>query len=104
MTRSWAIGTIIDYFVCSSGLDKLLSQPAVQDGTTLATHRPVTVAFEISAKPTYFNKLVLPEEALKTSKQVYLDYLFLLMTDNNRYGEAKATFGNNYLMGKQEYP
>ena len=30
--------------------------------------------------------------------------LFLLLTDNERYGPLKTQLDNNFLMGKQEYP
>ena len=43
-------------------------------------------------------------EALKTSKQAYLACLFLLMADDDRYSDVKATLDDNYLLGKQEYP
>ena len=50
------------------------------------------------------NKKAVTGEALKTSKQAYLAYLFLLMADDERYSKVKATLDNNYLLGKQEYP
>ena len=43
-------------------------------------------------------------EALKSSKQAYLACLFLLMSDDDRYSDVKATLDDNYLLGKQEYP
>ena len=42
-------------------------------------------------------------EALETSKWVFLAFSFLLIADNDRYGEVKAVLGNSYLLGKQEY-
>ena len=34
----------------------------------------------------------------------YLTYLFLLLADGARYGPLKTQLGNNFLMGKNEYP
>ena len=50
------------------------------------------------------DKKAVTAEALKTSKQAYLACLFLLMADDERYSDVKATLDDNYLLGKQEYP
>ena len=49
-------------------------------------------------------RALLQTEALKTSKGAYLACLFLLMADERRFGGVKATLGDNFLLGKQEYP
>ena len=41
---------------------------------------------------------------MKTSKGAYLACLFLLMADERRFGAVKATLGDNYLLGEQQYP
>ena len=43
-------------------------------------------------------------EAMKTAKEAYLACLFILMADDKRYGDVKQALGDNYLLGKQEYP
>ena len=34
----------------------------------------------------------------------YLDCLFLLLADDNRFGPLKTQLENNFLMGEHEYP
>ena len=43
-------------------------------------------------------------EVMKTAKEAYLACLFILMADDERYGGIKTALGDNYLLGKQEYP
>ena len=50
------------------------------------------------------HKKPLEDEAMRSSKSVYLACLFLLMADEDHYGGVKATLDDNYLLGKQEYP
>ena len=49
-------------------------------------------------------KKVIHSEAMGSTKEAYLTCLFILMTDNERYGGVKMALGDNYLLGKQEYP
>lgn len=46
----------------------------------------------------------LQSEAMKLAKEAYLACLFIMMADGARYGGVKAALGDNYLLGKQEYP
>ena len=38
------------------------------------------------------------------AKEDYDACLFILMADDERYGGVKTALGDNYLLGKQEYP
>ena len=49
-------------------------------------------------------KKLLQSEAMESAKEAYLACLFILMADKERYGGVKTELGNNYLLGKQEYP
>ena len=49
-------------------------------------------------------KKAIQSEAMKTAKEAYLACLFILMADDERYGGVKTALGDNYLLGKQEYP
>ena len=50
------------------------------------------------------DKNPLQSEAMKSTKEVYLACLFILMADDERYRGVKTEVGDNYLLGKQEYP
>ena len=49
-------------------------------------------------------KKAMQNEAMKSAKEAYLAYLFILMADDERYGGVKTALGDNYLLGQQEYP
>ena len=49
-------------------------------------------------------KEIIQSEAMKSTKEAYLACLFILMVDEERYGGVKTALGDNYLLGKQEYP
>ena len=49
-------------------------------------------------------KKVIQSEAMKSAKEAYLACLFILVADEERYGGVKTALGDNYLLGKQEYP
>ena len=60
ITHSWKGGSTIDYFVCTKGIEKLISKTSVLIDTAIATHRPVHIEMGIHFKPTCFAKLVVP--------------------------------------------
>ena len=39
------------------------------------------------------NKKPIQSEAMKTAKEAYLAYLFILMADEERYGDTKTALG-----------
>ena len=50
-------------------------------------------------------KKVIHSEAMGSTKEAYLTCLFILIADGERYGGVvKMALGDNYLLGKQEYP
>ena len=49
-------------------------------------------------------KKPIQSKATKMAKEAYLAFLFILMADEERYGGVKTALGDNYLLGKQEYP
>ena len=49
-------------------------------------------------------KKIIQSEAMKSAKEVYLICLFILMANDKQYGGVKTALGDNYLLGKQEYP
>ena len=51
ITRSWTAGSTIDFFITAVGIDSLLTEPKVDDGATLPTHRPVQTTMEIMYDP-----------------------------------------------------
>ena len=50
------------------------------------------------------NNKVIQSKATKTAKVAYLACLFILMADSEQYDGVKTALGDNYLLGKQEYP
>ena len=50
------------------------------------------------------SKKAIQSQVMKTTKEAYLTCLFILMEDDERYGGVKTVLGDNYLLGKQEYP
>ena len=50
------------------------------------------------------SKKVIQSKVMKTAKEVYLACLFILVVNDERYGGVKTALGDNYLLGKQEYP
>ena len=46
-------------------------------------------------------KKAIQSEAMKSAKEAYLAYLFILMADNERYGDVKTALGGNYLLTQQ---
>merc|ERR1711966_63290 len=57
--------------------------------------------FEAKPDP---EKQVITNEVMKSSKEAYLACLFILMSDDERYRGVKTALGDNFLLGKQEYP
>ena len=50
------------------------------------------------------DRKAIQSEAMKSAKEAYLACLVILVADNEQYGGVKTTLGDNYLLGKQEYP
>ena len=49
-------------------------------------------------------KKVMQSKAMKLAEEAYLAYLFILITDDERYGGVKTAPWDNYLLRQQEYP
>ena len=47
-------------------------------------------------------KKAMQSNAMKAANEAYLACLFIPMSDDERYGDAKTALRNNYLMDQQE--
>ena len=63
-----------------------------------------SIATEVYGAMGEADKKVIQSKAMKSTKEAYLACLFILMADDERYRGVKTALGDNYLLGKQEYP